>query len=137
MADISFDSFMQERRRVAAAFVNGDPAPLRGISTAADPATIFGPSGGTEQGAAHVLEVNEASSHRFHGGTTELEILHSGESGDLAYWTGFQRASVRVDGRRDSAPMKLRVTEVFRRENGAWKLIHRQADPLAELHVRH
>ena len=132
-----FDSFLQQRRRVATAFVNGDPAPLGEISTSSDPATIFGPSGGAEQGAARVLEVNEDASHRFQGGSTELEILHSGESGDLAYWTGFQRASVKVESRRDPAPMTLRVTEVFRRENGEWKLVHRHADPLSESRIRH
>jgi ketosteroid isomerase-like protein len=137
MPDHSFDSFMQQRRRVAAAFVNGDPNPLGEISTASNPATIFGPSGGAEQGARRVLQVNEAASHRFQGGTTELEILHSGESGDLAYWTGFQRASVHVEGGRDPVPMKLRVTEVFRRENGEWKLVHRHADPLSEPRMRH
>ena len=137
MAENSFEHFLQQRRQVASAFVNGDPGPLSEISTSTDPASIFGPSGGAEQGAAHVIEVNEAGSHRFHGGTTELEILHSRESGDLAYWTGFQRASVKVEGQHDAVPMTLRVTEVFRRENGEWKLVHRHADPLSETRVRH
>jgi len=138
MPDASFNAFIQQRRRVAAAFVNGDPTPLRDISTQADPATFFGPSGGFEQGASRVLEVNEAGSHQFQpGGTTTLEILHSGADGDLGYWTGFQQASVQVEGQSKQSSMRLRVTEIFRRENGRWKLIHRHADPLAERQSKH
>jgi ketosteroid isomerase-like protein len=133
MPDTSFDTFMQQRRHVATAFVNGDPTPLREISTSADPATFYGPGGGIEQGAAHVLAVNEAGSRQFQrGGSTELEVLHYAANGDLGYWTGWQHASVRTAGATEPTPMKLRVTEIFRRENGAWKLIHRHADPLAE-----
>ena len=133
MPNTSFDSFMQQRRRVAAAYVNGDPTPLREISTLADPATFFGPGGGVEQGAAHVVEVNEAGSRQFQrGGSTELEVLHQAADGDLGYWTGWQQASVHVEGRPEALRMKLRVTEVFRREQGDWKLIHRHADTLSE-----
>src|ERR1051325_9855078 len=77
MIDPSFAQLLEERRRVAAAFVNGDPKPLRDISSTSDPATILGPGGGAEQGAARVLEVNEAASRQLHGGTAEIEILHS------------------------------------------------------------
>src|SRR6476620_9010749 len=112
MAEKSFENFLNQRRQVASAFVNGDPGPLSEISTSTDPATIFGPNGRTAQGASHVLEINEIGAHRFHGGTTDLEVLHSGESGDLAYWTGIQRASVRVEGQHDATPMSLRVTEI-------------------------
>src|SRR5262245_56048819 len=112
MPDISFDQFMQQRRQVATAFVNGDPAPLREISTSSDPATFFGPGGGAEQGAAHVLEVNEAGARQFHGGTTNLEVLHSAAEGNLGYWTGWQNATVKVGGKNKPVPMKLRVTEV-------------------------
>lgn len=133
MADRSFDEFIEQRRRVAAAFVNGDPGPLRDISTPANPATFFGPGGGVEQGATQVLSGNEAASRQFQrGGTTDLEVLHSASDGDLAYWTGWQHSTVRVQGHAEPMSMSLRVTEIFRRESGAWKLVHRHADPLAE-----
>lgn len=138
MSDTSFDNFMEQRRRVAAAYVNGDANPLREISTRTDPATLLGPNGGVEEGAAHVIEVNEAGSHRFQrGSTTDLEVLHSGADGRYGYWTGLQRATVRVAGKPEPVPMRLRVTEVFRRDGDTWKLIHRHADMLAEAKSTH
>jgi ketosteroid isomerase-like protein len=114
--------------------VNGDAGPLREISTTTDPATFFGPGGGVEQGSAQVLAGNEKATRQFkQGGTTELEVLHSGSDGDLGYWTGLQHATVLIEGKSQPVPMSLRVTEIFRRENGAWKLMHRHADPLTQV----
>lgn len=53
-------------------------------------------------------------------------------SGDVAYWAGFQRSNIRMQGKVQAIPMDLRVTEVFRRQDGAWKLVHRHADTLVE-----
>ena len=129
----SFEEFMLHRREVASAYVNGDAQPLRGISTTTDPATFFGPGGGIEQGAAHVLEINEAGARHFQSGAeTTLEVLHAASDGTLGYWTGLQRATARMQGSETPVPMVLRVTEVFRCEGDAWKLVHRHADMLAE-----
>jgi hypothetical protein len=46
------------------------------------------------------------------------------------HWVGFQRASVHLKGRAGEVPFNLRVTELFRREGGEWKLVHRHADEL-------
>jgi ketosteroid isomerase-like protein len=128
-----FTTFLDQRRQVAQAYVNGDAGPLGEIATQANPATFFPPHGGHEDGAGHVTAVNARGARSFTTGSeTTLEILHSQASGDLAYWTGLQHATVRFAGQGEPVEMHLRITEIFRREDGDWKMVHRHADPLAQ-----
>ena len=62
------------------------------------------------------------------GGTTRFEILQKDSSGDLGFWTGFQLATVQLAGQDKPVGMRIRVTEVFRRVDGEWKMVHRHAD---------
>lgn len=128
-----FARFMRERSVVAQAYVSGDPAPLIALSTDHEPATFFGPRGGVEVGAKHVIDTNVAGATQFRrGGESQLEIIQMTADGDLAFWTGLQHAKVRMQGRDHPVAMTLRVTEVFRQEESAWKLVHRHADSLAD-----
>jgi ketosteroid isomerase-like protein len=43
-----------------------------------------------------------------------------------------ERDEVRVGDQDKPAPRALRVTLIFRKEKGEWKLLHRHADPLVE-----
>jgi NAD(P)H-dependent FMN reductase/ketosteroid isomerase-like protein len=124
-----FDSFLPRREAIALAYVNGDAGPLDEMLTRHDPATFFSPGGDTPQGAAVVAERYRADAASFENPSrSRLEILQSGTGGDLAFWTGLQHAEVCLKGRDNPVPMTLRVTEVFRREDGGWKLVHRHAD---------
>jgi ketosteroid isomerase-like protein len=47
--------------------------------------------------------------------------------GDMAYTMGFERFnSIGEDG--TALPVTVRVTHVYRREDGEWKIVHRHGD---------
>jgi len=88
--------------------------------------------GGYEQGADKVASTHEHGAAQFESAETAFQILQMAASGDLAYCVGLQRATAHMRGKKEPAQFNLRVTELFRREDGEWKLIHRHADMLAE-----
>ncbi len=126
-----FEQFMRRREEAARAYVNGDPEPLDRIATSESPATFFSPRGDFVEGAKDVAARYDADATAFASGSENtMQILQMAASDGIAYWVGFQRASVHLKGKADAVPFNLRVTELFRREGGEWKLIHRHADPL-------
>jgi ketosteroid isomerase-like protein len=58
----------------------------------------------------------------------EFEVVAAGLSGDLAYLVGYELAASSIEGTADEE-LRLRITQVYRRESGDWKLVHRHADP--------
>jgi ketosteroid isomerase-like protein len=65
----------------------------------------------------------------FKGGTQTQELVHAYTSPDMIVLAVIERAHIAVA----DIPMQdwaLRVTLVYRREKGEWKLAHRHADPL-------
>lgn len=129
--DESFEAFLARRPDAGKAYVNGDAGPLTEISTEHDPATFYGPQGGVIEGAGTVLDTNQRGAASFApGGESHFEILHAAADGQLGYLVGIQRATVRLTGGADEdVEMALRLTELYRREDGSWKLVHRHADP--------
>ncbi len=74
----------------------------------------------------------EWAAARFHGARITFEILSMGQSGDLAYAIYFEKGEARIGNLSEYRPYMLRVTVIYRREEGVWKIIHRHADPIME-----
>jgi ketosteroid isomerase-like protein len=58
------------------------------------------------------------------------EIIEKHVTPELAYVVRVERARAKVGGREDITPFALRVTMIFRPEEGTWKIVHRHADPI-------
>ncbi len=128
-AEEGFEAFLERREKVSFDYINGEPGPLLEISTTTDPATFFPPSGDRVHGAATVNAANKKGAKAFTTGNKgHFEVMQSGSSGGLGFWTGVQHATLKMKGKAQPVTMLLRTTEVFRVEKGAWKLVHRHAD---------
>ncbi|KRE57743.1 hypothetical protein ASG92_23630 [Arthrobacter sp. Soil736] len=100
----------------------------RGAENVADPVTLFGAMGMSDTGWDTVSRTVRWVASRFsHCTAYSFELVAAGASGDLAYTVGFERADLSVDGGPPQST-KLRVTHVYRREAGEWKIVHRHGD---------
>jgi ketosteroid isomerase-like protein len=109
------------------ALINGDPEPRLAIWSTQEPVTIFG-ADRTTIGSEEVTQAFHWLATRFSNLTDyRFELVAAGASGDLAYTVGYEHITFSIDG-GPVAPHTLRVTHVYRREDGEWKIVHRHAD---------
>jgi len=102
------------------AFGAGDARPFAAQWSQRDDVTIFGGFGAYERGWAAVGPRLEWAASRFAaGGQATYEPLAAGSSGDLGYAIGLEQGETRLAGRGEPSPFVLRVTHLFRREDGA------------------
>jgi len=107
---------------------NGDKGPRMVMWSTGDPVTLFGAAGPNKTGWEEVSETFRWVASRFSDCQDyRFDLVAAGTSGDLAYTVGYEHSVVSVAGAPPAANM-LRVTHVYRREDGEWKIVHRHGD---------
>lgn len=132
VSDPSLSKFLVSFEEGTRRFMNGDTALWMQNASRRNDVMIMGAWGAHEKGWPEVKARYDWAGARFRdsGAKLQVEYLTAVHSGDLAFTTAIERAEVKVAGQDKAAPMALRVTHIFRKEDGAWKLILRHADPL-------
>jgi ketosteroid isomerase-like protein len=132
--DNGFREFLHQFEQSTTRFINGDPGPWKAGASRQDDVTLMGGWGIVTRGWPATGSRYDWAAQRFadSGAQLTVEYISSFVSGDLAYTVAIERSTVRLADQTAPAPMNLRVTHVFRREDGQWKLVHRHADPLLE-----
>jgi len=110
------------------AFVEGNPQPRMELWSRRDPVTLFGAIGMSESGWEQLSQTFDWVASRFSQVSDfriDVELVEVGE--DLAYVLWFERFNGSIAGRAVE-PVTVRVTHVYRREDGDWKVVHRHGD---------
>ena len=109
---------------------NGDPAPRRAIWSRGEPVSILG-AWRNAHGQREVDDLFAALGQSFSDCTSyTFELLAYDVIGDMAYTAGLEHISASVDGRPRT--YTLRATQVYRREDGEWRVAHRHGDTVTK-----
>jgi ketosteroid isomerase-like protein len=107
---------------------DGDPEPRMRMWSREDPVTLFGASAPATSGWDEVSRIFRGVAAQFSDCTrSDFELVAAGVSGDLAYTVGYEHTALSVGG-VPVEPYTLRVTHVYRREGGEWRIVHRHGD---------
>lgn len=114
--------------RASTLFQHGDNSGMSALYSDTEDVTLFGAKGGCAKGRQAVEKITSgASASLGKGGKAQYEIVSMVVEGTLAYFTAIERIDVAAEGLAS-----LRVTNILRRENGSWRILHRHADVFRE-----
>jgi len=123
----TFADVLSREQSAEAAMYLGDPEPFKALWSRGDDVSLFGAFGPCKKRRHQVEKTVDWVASRYRAGvvTAEYEVVHVGA--DLAYTVSYEIGDVVLEG----APMtrqRLRVTQVYRREDGEWRLVRRHGD---------
>jgi ketosteroid isomerase-like protein len=111
--------------------VKGSADDFRRAYSRRDDVTLANPFGPPARGWEQVEQTLErAASQMRDGALTGFERIVTGMTAELAYMVEIERGQTKFGDRDDITPYSLRVTTIFRPEEGTWKVVHRHADPI-------
>jgi ketosteroid isomerase-like protein len=124
------DEIRQASERFYAALnreINGDPGPMVELwSQGSDVATMH-PLGGRELGWEEVRAGWEQAAQAISEGQISLDdLVVIPIADDVAYTLGTEHGQMKVGG--EPVRIDWRVTNIYRREGGGWRIVHHHAD---------
>jgi ketosteroid isomerase-like protein len=120
---------VEQDHRATEALMRGDPAPKKRIFSRREDVTLANPVSPPVRGWNHVAETLDGVASQLRDGEPiGFDRVSEFASGDMGYIVEIERTRTRIGDADDLASFALRVTTVYRREQGGWKIAHRHAD---------
>jgi ketosteroid isomerase-like protein len=126
------DRLIERFQQALGEFVKGNPEPDKELFSRKDDVTLANPLGPPVRGGDEVSKtIEHAASTIRDGEIVGFETISKLMTDELAYVVWIERVEAKMGTNDEVTPFALRVTMIFRpEEDGAWKIVHRHADPI-------
>ncbi len=124
------EEFLEKYHKSLDFFAKGDPKPFQELYSRKDDATLANPFGGIMRGWESIVRVTDRAAKFYREGWYTFENIVKNETSQFAYLVEIEHYNAKMLENKEISVGTLRVTSVFRKEEGGWKTVHRQADPL-------
>ena len=131
MSTSDFDEAVERFRVAQREFLKGNPELVKAQFSHRDDVSLANPYGPPVCGWQQVAQtVERASSLRRDGELVGVETIAKQVTADLGYVVQIERAKAKIGASEEITPYAVRATNIFRPEDGVWKMVHRHADPI-------
>lgn len=125
----AFEAFLDEADAAQLEFQQGRPAQYIALWSHAPDVTLGGGFGGEfEKGWEGVRSRLQWAGSQFLNGQHDIHRIAYAASGNLGYLVQTEHLTFNTPGKAERLERDYRVTMLFRREEGKWRIIHRHAD---------
>jgi ketosteroid isomerase-like protein len=111
------------------AMFTGDLDLMKDVWSHKDDVTYMGPGGGLQVGWEQVLAEWEAQAAKKLGGTVKPEDMRITVGHDIAVTSNYEKGE-NIDAEGKPQVVSIRATNIFRKEDGKWKMIGHHTDLL-------
>jgi ketosteroid isomerase-like protein len=129
MSQQDFDEAVKQYNMAMSDFFKGNPEPINNLYSICDEISLAQLSGPFVLGRNQVTDTASRNAMKYReGADTTFETLAKYVTPELAYIVQVERTNAKIGGSNEVSSLALRVTSIFRREDGVWKLLHRHVD---------
>lgn len=127
----TLEAAVEKSHLALAAILNGNPKLYEALFADRDDITLGNPFGPFARGRAQVAATLAGAAQKYRNGTVRgVNLVAKYQNENLACLVEVEHDRARVGSSPDFNDFNVRVTSTYERINGAWRLVHRHADPI-------
>jgi len=131
--DTAAAQFIEQCHEALGQHTGGNPRPFLELWSRAPDVSLMGGVGGHQVGFDAVSDLLTAAAKTLNYTGWSAETLAASFDDELGFTVELETLTRLFDGRPEQ--MQLRATSIYRRENGAWRVIHRHGDSLMTVEI--